>query len=34
MKSRAPIFFLMQSKCPVVAKYMGAKLGDNILRAN
>lgn len=34
MKSRAPIFFLMQSKCPVVAKYMGAKLGEIIFIKN
>ncbi|OIO00377.1 hypothetical protein COY52_05710 [Candidatus Desantisbacteria bacterium CG_4_10_14_0_8_um_filter_48_22] len=27
MKTKAPVFFLMQSKCPVVAKYMGVKLG-------
>ena len=30
-KTNKQIFFLMQSKCPVVAKYMGAKLGDIIL---
>lgn len=34
VKSPAPIFFLMQSKCPVVAKYMGARLGDIIFREN
>jgi len=30
IKTDKPIFFLMQSKCPVVAKYIDAKLGDII----
>jgi len=34
LKTKTPIFFLMQSKCPVVAKYMGAKLGDIIFMKN
>ena len=34
IKSKASIFFLMQSKCPVVAEYMGAKLGEIIFGMN
>ena len=34
MKTRAPVFFLMQSKCPVVAKYMKAKLGEVLFLPN
>lgn len=34
MKIEKPVFFLMQSKCPVVAKYMGAKLGEVIFTGN
>ena len=29
---RRPIFFLFKAKCPVVAKYLGCKLGDIILK--
>jgi len=33
-KTDRPIFFLMQSKCPVVAGYMKVKLGEALLKTN
>ena len=33
-KTDRPIFFLMQSKCPVVAGYMKKKLGETLLETN
>jgi damage-control phosphatase, subfamily I len=34
MESKVPIFFLLQSKCPVVARYVGVKQGDIIFNGN
>lgn len=34
LKTDRPIFFLMQSKCPVVAGYMKVKLGEALLETN
>ncbi|MBW1803811.1 MAG: DUF89 family protein [Deltaproteobacteria bacterium] len=31
---KAPIFFLLKVKCPVIARYLGAKNGDMILKDN